>query len=277
MFTKKLIALGISALLSIAVTGCSSTTNSTSDTAAGHTTNTTPHFTYGAADSTGPQHWGTLSTDWATCSNGNALSNDFTGNHQSPINFAGTSAAVTLGLSIGGAGQLEFIRENNGHTIELKEEDAANSATITINSITYTLLQFHFHANSEHQDHGQYAPMEVHFVFANTSDPAATKYAVVGGFIDQGTSSNSELAKALAAALPADGVIETTPIAISVANIISDGSAAYRYNGSFTTPPCTEGVEWTVLSQHLTLSAADIKTFTDHYSNNFRPLTGTLN
>jgi len=47
--------------------------------------------------------------------------------------------------------------------------------------------------------------------------------------------------------------------------------------GSFTTPPCTEGVEWTVLETPLTLNAADIKTFTDHYSNNFRPVQGTLN
>lgn len=287
MFAKNIFALTLSAALTLTVAGCSSSSNSSNTTtqepAAGAHTTTAPHFTYGATDATGPAHWGTLSADWATCGTGNkAAVVDSAIAHQSPIDFAGTATATTVGLIVNGTtGSLDFTRKNNGHTIQLDAPVATagatvDNATIIINSVTYTLAQFHFHAGSEHTDSGQHAAMEIHFVFAN-KDTATPKYAVVGAFINAGPTSNPELAKALAAPLPADGAHDATPIAIAVTNIISDGSPAFRYVGSFTTPPCTEGVEWTVLETPLTLNAADIKTFTDHYSNNFRPVQGTLN
>jgi len=264
VLTKIMIALTVSAVLTLGIAGCNSGGS-----------HPEPHFTYSAADATGPTHWGKLSPDWATCGTGNSSAIvDSAIAHQSPIDFAGTAAAVTLGLST--SGTLDFTRKNNGHTIQL-DAPTTGSASITINNTDYTLAQFHFHAGSEHTNSGVQAAMEMHFVFANTADPAATKYAVVGAFINQGTTSNPELAKALAAPLPADGASDTTAIAVAVTNIITDGTPAFRYVGSFTTPPCTEGVEWTVLETPLTLTAEDITTFTDHYSNNFRPVQGTLN
>ena len=37
----------------------------------------------------------------------------------------------------------------------------------------------------------------------------------------------------------------------------------YRFNGSFTTPPCTEGVKWFVLKKPMTVSKEQIKQFFD--------------
>jgi carbonic anhydrase len=46
----------------------------------------------------------------------------------------------------------------------------------------------------------------------------------------------------------------------------------YQFMGSLTTPPCTEGVLWTVLRQPLQISPAQIKLFTQLYPNNARPV-----
>ena len=50
----------------------------------------------------------------------------------------------------------------------------------------------------------------------------------------------------------------------------------YRFNGSLTTPPCTEGVRWLVMKKPITLSAAQIETFKKvmHHHNN-RPIQAT--
>ena len=46
----------------------------------------------------------------------------------------------------------------------------------------------------------------------------------------------------------------------------------WRYRGSLTTPPCTEGVAWVILTEPLTLSAAQIDDFAAVYPNNYRPV-----
>jgi len=233
-----------------------------------------PHFSYSGTQ--GPEHWGELDAAWATCKAGNRSAMVERGTaHQSPVNFSGDTQLVTLVLT-GADKSLNFSRKNNGHTIQLNENDSAGDVTIELRGVTYTLTQFHFHAGSEHNDHGKQTAMEVHFVFVNEGDAETTRYAVVGLFIDAGKS-NPALAKALGALLPKANHSDNTTISIKVAKILHDSGKAYRYNGSFTTPPCTEDVQWTVMAQHATLGAAEIKAFTDLYSDNFRPLQGSLN
>ena len=45
-----------------------------------------------------------------------------------------------------------------------------------------------------------------------------------------------------------------------------------RYNGSFTAPPCTEGVRWLLFVQPVELSAAQIEAFAVVFPDNSRPL-----
>jgi len=47
--------------------------------------------------------------------------------------------------------------------------------------------------------------------------------------------------------------------------------AYYRYNGSLTTPPCTEGVKWVMLGESVELAPDQIAAFTNIFANDFRP------
>ena len=48
--------------------------------------------------------------------------------------------------------------------------------------------------------------------------------------------------------------------------------ATWRYGGSLTTPPCTEGVAWVVMEEPVSMSPAQIAAFASLYPNNFRPV-----
>jgi carbonic anhydrase len=51
-----------------------------------------------------------------------------------------------------------------------------------------------------------------------------------------------------------------------------DKSHYYHYVGSLTTPPCTEGVEWYILSKPVSASLDQIKVMRSYYDNNYRPV-----
>lgn len=49
--------------------------------------------------------------------------------------------------------------------------------------------------------------------------------------------------------------------AFNAAQLLPKEQAYYRFNGSLTTPPCTEGVTWLVLKTALTISAEQVAQF----------------
>jgi len=52
----------------------------------------------------------------------------------------------------------------------------------------------------------------------------------------------------------------------------SNKGLSYRYDGSLTTPPCSEGVKWMVLKTPIQLSAEQIGRFTAIVKGNNRPV-----
>ena len=53
--------------------------------------------------------------------------------------------------------------------------------------------------------------------------------------------------------------------------LVPDSRASWRYRGSLTTPPCSEGVSWTVFVEPLTASQEQLDSFRAIYSGNYRP------
>jgi carbonic anhydrase len=65
---------------------------------------------------------------------------------------------------------------------------------------------------------------------------------------------------------------EKPEVEVNLAALFDTDGGAYRYDGSLTTPPCTEGVKWTVFMQPIALSRRQINAFRTVYNGNSRPI-----
>ena len=153
---------------------------------------------------------------------------------------------------------------NNGHTIEIETE---GHNVLDLDGVEYELQQFHFHGLSEHTFDGQGSDMELHLVHKS----AAGVNAVVGVLMVRGASSGA-LAP-IFAQLPNDlNVQHPLPAPFNPGNFLPANRAYYRYEGSLTTPPCTEGVHWVVLKDPITVSSEDLAQFHERIHFNARPV-----
>ena len=211
---------------------------------------------WGYSGDAGPAYWGELSPEYALCAEGAA---------QSPIDIRDASALdlVDIDFRYGESANNIF---NNGHTIQVNID--AGSA-IVYNGITYNLLQFHFHSPSEHTIEGMPAPLEIHFVH---QDPNSGNLAVVGILLTEGEGDN-EAYSAVFDHLPAHvGEPEAAGEPIALAALLPGARSFYTYQGSLTTPPCSEIVRWLLLENPVELSARQIAAFRALYDGNARPV-----
>ncbi len=202
------------------------------------------HWTYGG--DAGATHWGALDEAYVACAEGL---------HQSPIDI-GTAVPADIGnLTFAyHAGSAAMV--NNGHTVQVDITDAGG---IMLDDHEYGLAQFHVHAPSEHTVSGRALAMEIHFVHKD----AEGKLAVVGVFVEESATPNPA-ANALVVGVPAESGDKselTEPFDPTTLQPAATRRAAIRYDGSLTTPPCTEGVKWNVLNGTITMSAEQIETF----------------
>lgn len=217
-----------------------------------------PHWSY--SGESGPSHWSAMDPRFVACGNGKA---------QSPIDLESRDAKS------GKAGEFHIDYEkgavalvNNGHTVQANVSDAKD--TVVFDGDTYRLSQFHFHAPSEHVTDGTRFPLEIHFV----NEDGRKRVAVVGVMVQLGKP-NESLAPVLKS-LPATETEKSTnaspPVTVDLASVLPHNHKAYVYTGSLTTPPCTEGVHWIVLTEPIQMSSDQIATFTRLFPDNHRPL-----
>ena len=202
----------------------------------------------------GPDKWAQLSPEFAACN----------GKDQSPIDLTGFIRAdlAPIRFSYRPGGQ-EIV--NNGHTVQV---NYGAGSSLTVDGIQFELKQFHFHAPSENRINGKSYPLEAHLVHADKNG----NLAVVAVMYKQGAE-NKALAK-LWPMIPGEGEKGQLPSPFAAANLLPARHAYYRFSGSLTTPPCTEGVRWLVMkSTELSASKEQIEAFTHamHHPNN-RPV-----
>jgi carbonic anhydrase len=211
---------------------------------------------WGYSGEEGPEHWGELSSEYTACA---------TGKNQTPINVAGMVDAELppLVFDYKPDGGQEVI--NNGHTIQV---NFVPGSTIKVDDKTFELLQFHFHSPSENHIEGKSFPMEAHFVHKDKDG----NLAVLALMYTEGEE-NHELEKAWKGMPKEAGEKATLSQAVSADALLPQNLDYYRFDGSLTTPPCSEGVRWLVLKANSTASKQQIEEFQHvmHHPNN-RPL-----
>ena len=211
---------------------------------------------WGYTGKNGPVHWGEMSPEFAMCAAGLA---------QSPIDIRDPGEVDLVDIEFQ-YGQLNSMITNNGHTIQVNVEAGSS---ILYNGISYDLLQFHFHSPSEHTINGEAAAMEVHFVH---QDPNSGMLAVVGIMLRESDQDNVAYA-AIFDHMPSQAGEEMAMSdVISLMALLPYQRTYYTYQGSLTTPPCSEIVRWLLLDTAVDLSAAQIAAFTEMYAYNARPV-----
>ncbi|XP_075042396.1 carbonic anhydrase 2-like [Mixophyes fleayi] len=220
---------------------------------------------------------------------------------QSPINIRTSqtqynSALGTLRIT-GTTGSSTAVVTNNGHTVEVTLSSVYTLSSKGLSDV-YQLAGFHFHfgkagdasQGSEHRINGRAYPLEIHFVFYNTkyatlADAKAQQdgLAVIGQLFEIGA--RNEILSGLINLLP-QVAYSGQSVSFTVGNILSlNLGSYYRYQGSLTTPPCSENVSWHVISsiqqldwsQYLTIVSSLYFTAKDdadqvQMTDNFRPV-----
>lgn len=212
-----------------------------------------PHWDYRGPH--GATHWGALEPGFETCARGA---------QQSPIDIRNAVPTALPALQFGYGSAAPTI-VNNGHTVQV---NLPPGNTLTLDGQRFELLQFHFHTPSEERVAGKQSAMVAHFVHRD----ADGHLAVVAALIQPGKS-NAGFESVLAHLPPHAGETLTVDgLQLDLAALLPAAQGYYDFEGSLTTPPCSEGVHWLVLRQPVTVSAAAIRKFRSLYAANARPV-----
>ena len=198
----------------------------------------------------GPENWG---KEFPTCGKGKS---------QAPLNIKGPFEKVRFSVVPDyKPGPLKII--NNGHTIQV---NVTPGSKIRIDGKAFDLLQFHFHRPSEEHINGKPSAMVIHFVHKNESG----ELAVLGVLLQEGNE-NPGIKTLWSYAPPKEGP-EVAPdnVAFNPTNLLPREMEFFHYDGSLTTPPCTEKVKFFILKSQVNISKEQITQFP--FKMNARPI-----
>ena len=212
------------------------------------------HWGYEGAGSA--DHWGDLKEEFVLCKTSKA---------QSPIDIKTVTLvdeelpAINVSYS---ATPLTVV--NSGRSIKV---NYAAGSSITVGGKSYDLLQFHFHNPSEHTIDGKAFEMAAHLVHK----AADGQLGVIGVLFEAGA--ENAMIGQIFDNLPAKGEEKSVASgSINVADILPPDLAYYHYSGSLTTPPCSEGVHWMVLTTPVQASVDQIAKLANVVKGNIRPV-----
>jgi len=220
-------------------------------------------FVWGYDDSTdGPSKWGRF---YPMCK----------GKEQSPVDILACSVVERpsnrLVIEWHKAAQMTI--RNDGHTIRIDcpaggclDVKGNRSSSVVFEGKRFQMLQFHFHSQSETRIDGRQFPLEVHFVHQNVED----KSLLVVGILFSFGVENAWLTSLGWPKLPAANTVQSFRIAVNPSIALPPIRNYYTYAGSLTTPPCTEGVRWIVLTEFSSLSEGQLALYPFPFQS-FRP------
>ncbi|KAJ8342952.1 hypothetical protein SKAU_G00328800 [Synaphobranchus kaupii] len=218
------------------------------------------------------------------------------GSSQSPINIVTKRALLNDNLTPlqfkGYQDAFNSYIVNNGHSVKV---DVSTRATVSGGNLltVYKAVQFHLHwgkdggPGSEHTVDGEQYPMEMHIVHMKqdySSLPQALKdptgVAVLGFFYEESPSSNRKYEPVINALKKIKQTGTNVTINIPSLNALlpppKNMTNYFRYQGSLTTPGCTESVVWTVFEHPVPLSKGQLKAFSELKFKSGEPMVGTF-
>jgi carbonic anhydrase len=198
----------------------------------------------------GPENWG---KEFATCGKGKS---------QAPLNIKGPFEKVRFSIAPDyKQGQLKIV--NNGHTIQV---NVATGSKIRIDGKPFELLQFHFHRPSEEHIDGKPSAMVVHFVHKSPEG----ELAVLAVMLREGNENPG--IKTLWTHAPKAAGPEVIPdgVMFNPANLLPKEMDFFHYDGSLTTPPCTEKVKFFILKTQVNIAKEQVTDFP--FKMNARPI-----
>lgn len=183
----------------------------------------------------GPEHWSELSKQYFLCRRGK---------QQSPIN-------INSHKTKSNKHKVEFHYHkapikiiNTAYTLKLIYEHHHPEEYLVYDGQRYDLDNIHIHQPSEHMLDGRGFPLEIHFVHKNEK---TNQYLALAVFIKKGPT-NTFLRKEFASAPKQSEKIRVNKhFQLNPAKLLPKSTSHYSFIGSFTTPPCTEGVRWVVM------------------------------
>ncbi len=192
-------------------------------------------------DGEAPERWSLENSQYALCD---------AGLMQSPIDLAEAKATgdITVTTNYGDVASTLAISE------EKLQLDFSAGLMMQSGNKTFNLLQVHFHTPSEHAISGKRYPLVAHFVHATETG----ELGVLGVMFEEGQA-NPAFNNVAAVLGSGDG----TAITVDASQMIPEDLSVFRYMGSLTTPPCSEGVNWHVAEQTMTASAEQIAAMTN--------------
>jgi carbonic anhydrase len=212
-------------------------------------------WTHNKGEKDGPRNWENLCDGFYACG----------GKTQSPIdikteNLVNKKELSSLKFNYGYS-EIEII--NDTHTIQF---NISGDNYVNLNGKDYKLLQFHYHIPSEHTINGEHFLLEVHFVHQYSD----TDLAVLTIMFEYGEE-NKFIKQYLDKFPKTMGVYKSEEL-INLISLLPDNKSYYNYEGSLTTPPCSEVVSWYIFKKTLNISKEQIKMFSKIIDTNHRPI-----
>ncbi len=223
----------------------------------------------------GPQHWGQLDAQYKLCATGKAQSpiniTDATATRHSPLTIhyvpSAAQAVNNINTLLNIHGKKTVV--NDGHTLQINLPQNSAEEYVTVNQEHYWLIQFHFHTPSENKLNGQSFPLEIHFV--NQSNDG--DLAVLGVMVKEGQ--YNPALQTFINELPNNkkALKIANKLMVSPVNFLPQNKSYYAFNGSLTTPPCSEDVQWFVFTTPIEASSMQISLLKKLLpQNNARPV-----
>ncbi len=186
------------------------------------------------------------------------------GENQSPIDIVAPKTSELSELNF------SYVEEplslfGSKHTVKMSP---FKSSFVTIDNVKYELKEIHFHSPSEHLVDSRSYPLEAHFV--HTGEDGG--HMILGLFVVEGNAAKDfnpliESFEQFKLTNEHDGLLLIDP-----ADFIPPDPAYYTYQGSYTSPPCIEGVKWLIFRDPFPLPGAEIERLRRVVGNNCRPV-----